>query len=278
MLVASGPAATRCLTPEALPQRELHEGQRRADLPGQSVVAFRSPDGLQNRWGVSQSEGRKDEIVTSDKDFKKVVRERAAKTGESYSTARSNLASEPNADMKVVRDQFVGLVRFFWSGFRPQLRGLTDDEYLWEPVAGCPNVRGGEDGTWRADHQFPVKGAASIGQRLCWAAHLIEVDLSQHYGDKSVTMTERRAVPGDATGGVRYLESSVENWMAAVEACDPARLLEHSQNLSPGSIDHQFPLVATLIFKYQLLVECCSQVSATRDWYLAAHPNMVGPN
>lgn len=215
--------------------------------------------------------------MTNDKDFKKVVRERAAKTGESYSTARGHLTGGSGSEMTVVRDQFVGLIKYFWDGFRPQLRGLTNDEYRWEPVQGCPNVREGEDGKWRADNQFPVKGAASIGQRLCWGAHLIEVDSSQHYGDKSVTMSERTEVPGDATGGVAYLERAVQEWLAGIAACDPGHLLEHSQNLSPGAIDHEFPLIGALAFKFQLLVECCSQVSMTRDVYLAAHPEMVAP-
>jgi len=33
----------------------------------------------------------------------------------------------------------------------PRLSGLTDDEYLWEPVPDCWSVRPGPDGRWTAD-------------------------------------------------------------------------------------------------------------------------------
>ena len=33
----------------------------------------------------------------------------------------------------------------------PRLEGLTDDEYLWEPVAGAANVRKNADGVWAMD-------------------------------------------------------------------------------------------------------------------------------
>jgi hypothetical protein len=215
--------------------------------------------------------------LTNDKDFKKVVRERAAKTGESYSTARSQLTGPPEAGLTVVRDELVATIRNFWGEVRPGLRGLTDHEYLWQPVEGCQTVKRGEDGKYRAEPQFPVAGAGSIAQRLCWAAQLIKVDVNQHYGDKSKTWADFAEVPGDATGGVAYLESATQSWHEAIAASEPSRLLEHSENRAPGAIDHQFPLVTVIVFKFQLVVQCCAQVSMIRDLYLAAHPEVVGP-
>jgi hypothetical protein len=216
--------------------------------------------------------------MTTDKDFKKVVRERAAKTGESYTTARHQLEGDSSpAALTVLRDQLVATIQYFWTTFRPGLRGLTDDEYRWEPVPGCPTVRPGDSGGYRADNQFPPAGAASIAQRLCWSAQLLLVDTNQHFGDKSVVWSDVAEVPGEATGGVAFVDSAVTAWQEAIAACEPSRLLEHSENRSPGAIDHEFPLMTSIVFKYQLLVQCCAQVSMTREVYLAAHPDIVGP-
>ena len=216
--------------------------------------------------------------MTENKDFKKVVRERAAKTGESYAAARANLTQGGGGSeeaLRVVREQLAGSLSYFWNGFRPRLRGMTDDEYRWEPVAGCPTSRQQPDGTWTVDHQFPVTGAASIAQRLCWVGQFLRGRTNQHFGDGSLMPEDVVAVPGDATGGVAYLDEAVTQWHDALVGSAPAFLLVHSDNRWPGAIDGQFPMVGTTTFMFQLLVECCAQVSATRDWYLQAHPEIV---
>ena len=41
----------------------------------------------------------------------------------------------------------VAQLEFYWDvHLRPRLDGLTDAEYLWEPVEGCWNLRLREDG------------------------------------------------------------------------------------------------------------------------------------
>jgi hypothetical protein len=215
--------------------------------------------------------------MTDDKDFKKVVRDRAAKTGESYSAARRQLTTDtPPDQLALIRDQLASSVATFWQGFRPELRGLTDDEYLWEPVRGCPTVHPQPDGTCRADHQFPIRGAASIAQRLCWAAQLTLVDTNQHFGNKSATWKDVAEVPCTAAGGVDLLAGAVRGWIDSLSSCRPSFLLEHSENRSPGAIDGQFPFIEVVLFHFQLLVQSCAHVSMTRDLYLQAHPDIVG--
>lgn len=215
--------------------------------------------------------------MTEDKDFKKVVRERAAKTGESYSTARKHLTSKDSEEhLTVVRDELASSVRNSWTGFRPSLRGLTDDEYLWQPAPGCPTIHRRPDGTYRVDPQFPIEGVAAIAQRLCWVAQTIHVAANQHFGDKSITREHVSSVPGVAPKGVAFLSDAVTAWSDGIARCQPSFLLAHSENLSPGAIDGQFPFVAVVMFYFELLVQSCAQVSMTRELYLKAHPEMVG--
>ncbi len=41
------------------------------------------------------------------------------------------------------------------NGYWDRLDGLTDEEYLWEPVAGCWTIRPGPKGGWAWDFAWP---------------------------------------------------------------------------------------------------------------------------
>jgi hypothetical protein len=47
-------------------------------------------------------------------------------------------------------------IDFWWDvHFRPRVEGLSDDEYMWEPAAGCWTVRVQDDGRLAPDGGFP---------------------------------------------------------------------------------------------------------------------------
>ena len=54
--------------------------------------------------------------------------------------------------MSSARADIIELSRYAYQRTRSRLAGLTDDEYLWEPVAGCCTVRRTESGDYRADY------------------------------------------------------------------------------------------------------------------------------
>ncbi len=48
--------------------------------------------------------------------------------------------------------EILAQLEFHWdTSLWPRMRGLTDDEYFWEPVEGCWSVRPHPDGTFVAD-------------------------------------------------------------------------------------------------------------------------------
>jgi hypothetical protein len=81
------------------------------------------------------------------------------------------------------RADIIGLSDYAYQRTRSRLAGLTDDEYFWEPVAGCCTIRRTDSGAYRADDPDrpssvlrPVTGAGhppftTIAWRL-W--HLVE--------------------------------------------------------------------------------------------------------
>ena len=54
--------------------------------------------------------------------------------------------------MDWVRAIAVDQLGFYWDHtLWPRLRGLTDDEYFWEPVGGAWSVRRRAGGVWETD-------------------------------------------------------------------------------------------------------------------------------
>lgn len=65
------------------------------------------------------------------------------------------------------RDDLVELSDYAWRRLEGRMAGLTDAEYLWEPVPGCRTVRRGPDGVHRCDG--PARpGEANAFTTLAW--------------------------------------------------------------------------------------------------------------
>jgi hypothetical protein len=94
---------------------------------------------------------------------------------------------------------------------RGAVDGLTDDEFVWEPVADCWTVRQGPDGRWAADYPVPphpVPGPfTTIGWRL---VHVAESKLMYHeyaFGDATLVWPEI-----DSTHTAADAVASLETW------------------------------------------------------------------
>jgi uncharacterized damage-inducible protein DinB len=91
--------------------------------------------------------------------------------------------------------------------------GLSDDEFWWEPVAGCWTIRQGPDGRWAADYPeppHPVPGPfTTIGWRL---VHVAESKLMYHeyaFGAGKLIWPEI-----DSTHTAADAVGSLESWHA----------------------------------------------------------------
>jgi hypothetical protein len=79
--------------------------------------------------------------------------------------------------------------------FRPRLVGLTDDEYLWEPVAGCWNLRpraeaktrmSAGSGDWVMDFDMPEPNPAPVTTTAWRIGHILvgifAMRIATHFG------------------------------------------------------------------------------------------------
>jgi hypothetical protein len=121
----------------------------------------------------------------------------------------------------------VGQLEFYWDmHLWPRLQGLTDEEYLWEPVKDCWTIRPVEDGTYVADWVWPPPDPAPV-TTIAWRMYHIAIGhfaerASAFFGDGSITYTDRYTVgaPGTAAGALAQLEEHYTNWHDAIAALD----------------------------------------------------------
>ena len=96
-----------------------------------------------------------------------------------------------------------------WDRQRGRLEGLTRDEYLWEPVAGCWSVRE-VDGTWRANERsWPEPDPAPV-TTVAWRMWHIASDCFADYTERG--LGDR---PLDVRGGEWF--GDVEPALAALD-------------------------------------------------------------
>jgi len=119
---------------------------------------------------------------------------------------------------------------FAWNvQFMPRMEGLTDEEYRWEPVAGCLTVQLAGDGTFRLDARGEVTPPpfTTIAWRIGHMASVFGERASNHFGDESWDDAAVRW-PGTADGALAMLTEQYRLWHEGVESLGEDRLFEPS--------------------------------------------------
>lgn len=136
----------------------------------------------------------------------------------------------------------VGLLDYAWERLVGRVQGLTDDEYLWEPVPGCWTVRVGADGRRRPDRAVPPPEPPPFTTIAWLVAHLTEVApatgtlwplLVPDDGDVA-----RHDPPASADEAVTRLDEARRGWHEAVTSIPPTVLATPLGGL--GDLAHEY--------------------------------------
>jgi DinB superfamily len=115
-----------------------------------------------------------------------------------------------------------------WDRLTGRLVGLTDDEYLWEPAAGCWSLRRDGQGRWRLDGDGgggPAPDPVPVTTIAWRLGHLGGLALggmaNWRFGDGSLTV-ESIDFPGRATDVGAFLDGYYRTWRHGLVGLDDA--------------------------------------------------------
>ncbi|HEU5156052.1 MAG TPA: DinB family protein [Streptosporangiaceae bacterium] len=183
----------------------------------------------------------------------------------------------------LLRDQ----IAWHWNNqLRERLDGLTDDEYFWEPVPGCWNVR--PRGTGSAPVQAG-SGAMTIDfaipepdpppfTTISWRlAHVIIGVLAMrnasHFG-RTPTDYQSFEYAATAKEALAQLDTEYAMWLAGVESLGDAGLARPCGEAEGPYAER--PMATLVLHIHRELIHHLAEVCLLRDLYLHTHRRAGG--
>lgn len=168
---------------------------------------------------------------------------------------------------------------------RARLRGLTDDEYFWEPVEDCWNVRprGQSDAQRQAgsgshviEFAFPPPDPAPV-TTIAWRIGHILVGIygarqAQHFGGPPVDY-DSYDYPTTAADALDRLDTAYASWTAGVASLDDDALRRPCG-------EHDFeddPMARLILHINRELIHHLAEVALLRDLYVRESGSTPGP-
>jgi hypothetical protein len=160
--------------------------------------------------------------------------------------------------------------------FRPRLVGLTDDEYRWEPVEGCWNLRpraqaktrmSAGSGDWVMDFDMPEPDPAPVTTIAWRIGHILvgifAMRIATHFGGPA-TDYNSYDYPGHADNALARLDELEATWVAGVRA------LSERDLMSPcGEPDFETASMAALVLHiHRELIHHGAEIALLRDLYV----------
>ena len=154
-----------------------------------------------------------------------------------------------------------------WHQLRARLEGLTDVEYLWEPVPDCWSVRRQDDGTFMADWAPEPDPApfTNIAWRLSHIGFWLNMRANHRFGDGTLTPFNA-AWPGTAAAAVAWAERGFAGlWAGVGDLTDDD--LDHKPNMPEGWLDNRFPTAMNIQDSTFELIHHGAEIALLRDLY-----------
>ena len=176
----------------------------------------------------------------------------------------------------MLRDQFT----WHWRHqLRERLQGMTDEEYLWEPVDDCWSVRprgtstapiAAGAGDLQIEFAFPPPDRAPV-TTIAWRLGHVLVGVlamrsASHFGRTAVDY-DSFEYAGTAQRALEQLDEEVDTWLRGVES-----LGEDGLSRSCGEAEGPFaedPMSRLVLHIHRELIHHLSEVCLLRDLYRA---------
>jgi hypothetical protein len=166
---------------------------------------------------------------------------------------------------RTLTDQLVFQLDLHWqTALRPRLKGLTDDEYFFEPVPGCWTLH--RDGT--IDFEYPEPQPAPFTTIAWRLAHIIVGVLAarnhSHFGGPPADYATWDYAM-DADSALQQLDDAYDAWIAGVRALDDDGLAR-----PVGEAEGQWaaePMTTLILHINREVIHHGAEIACIRDLY-----------
>jgi hypothetical protein len=173
-------------------------------------------------------------------------------------------------------DELLLQLTWHWEQqLRPRLSGLIDDEYFWEPVAGCWNLRlrgstttpiAGGSGDWQIEFAAPAPEPAPVTTIAWRLGHLLVgvlgARLASHFDGPPVDYLGYD-YPGTADTALARLDAMYDAWIAGVRS-----LGEDGLHRACGEDGFETMSMAALVLHiHRELIHHGAEIALLRDLY-----------
>ena len=159
-----------------------------------------------------------------------------------------------------------GQLEFYWDvHLKPRLHGLTDDEYFWEPVLGCWNVRQTTAGVFVMEDAFPAPEPPPVTTIAWRMAHIAVGCFADRAGLFFDVPDDADTIPGTAKDAVAFLDETYHRWYDNIAALDEAQL---ATPLGPnGGPYAEEPMAAMIVHINREVIHHGAEIGVLRDLY-----------
>lgn len=176
--------------------------------------------------------------------------------------------------------QLVDQLDWHWHNqLRGRFDGLTDDEFLWEPVSGCWSVRPREEaasedargaGEYVIDWEFPAPVPSPV-TTIAWRLGHIAVPVlgaraANHFGEGGVGGATTTWSP-HASDGLTLVDRHYEAWMSGLRTLSDEDLWRPCGEVEGPYADE--PFIALVLHINREVIHHGAEVSLLRDLYRA---------
>lgn len=156
-----------------------------------------------------------------------------------------------------------------WHGrLRPRLRGLTDEEYCWQPVADCWGLSRGPSGEVTMDGVSGDRQAEQV-TTIAWRLGHVIVGLAEtsarHLGGPPAELSTF-PFAGTAAGALAQLDEEHDVWVAGVRGLGPEGLAR-PQGPTSGPAFADAPLARLVMYVHMEVIHHLAEVCLLRDLY-----------
>jgi len=161
-----------------------------------------------------------------------------------------------------------------------RLEGLTDEEYLWQPVQRMLSVRDVEGRPTPDQHGLSPTGAADLPRTIAWSvAHLG----SGSWERWDYLVGEHRLQPTDlvwpmtAGEGVAFMREGLRRWRSAMDHMTDTDLDTVGRSAFPWGLDPELPLIEIVWWVNKELIYHAGEIWLMRDLYAVWQGQIPAP-